>query len=120
MLAWEYGGHDHPWIKPEASALVYIVYIPTKDKSENWQYDKAKDHVTADVYVLFPDKNPGKDKQGRDQVASCIGDDSNFEILVDIASLKDGKGAGLNLSEASTELRLILPDGTKVPLYSGK
>ena len=72
------------------------------------------------MYVLFPDKNPGKDKKGRDQVASCIGDDSNFEILVDIASLNDGKDAGLDLSEASTELRLILPDGTKVPLYDGK
>jgi hypothetical protein len=119
MLAWEYGGADHPWIKPEASALVYIVYIPTKEKSDNWQYDKARKHVTADVYVLYPDKNPGKDKKGRDQVASCIGDDSNFEILVDTASLDDGKAAGLDLSEASTELRLILPDGTKVSLYSG-
>ena len=120
MLAWDYGGSDHPWIKPEASALVYIVYIPTKDNSENWQYDKAKDHVTADVYVLFPEKNPGQDKEGRAQVASCIGDESNFEILVDTASLHDGKDAGLNLSEASTELRLILPDGKKVHLLDAK
>ena len=120
MLAWEYGGADHPWIKPEASALVYCVYIPVKEPSANWQYDKAKDHVIADVYVLFPEQNPGKDKQGRDQVAACIGDPTNFEILVDTASLHDGKDAGLNLSEASTELRLILRDGTKVHLFDNQ
>ena len=91
-----------------------------KENSEHWQYDKAKDHVIADVYVLFPEQNPGKDKQGRDQVAACIGDASNFEILVDTASINDGKDAGLNLAEASTELRLILADGTKVHLFDNQ
>ena len=74
--------------------------------------------VTADVYVLFPDHNPCMDEAGADQVAACIGHPSNFEILVDIASYEDGGRAGLNLAEASTELVLILPDGTKVHLHS--
>ena len=39
------------------------------------------------------------------------------EILVDIASLNDGADAGLSLSEASTELQLILPDGNVVHLW---
>jgi len=118
-LAWEYGGGDHAWIDPDASALVYCVYMPTAPSSGHWSYDAAKDRVTADVFVLFPDENPCADRSGADQVAMCIGDPSNFEILVDTASLNDGHDAGLELSEASTDLNLILPDGTFVHLYSG-
>jgi hypothetical protein len=119
-LAWEYGGKDHPWIKPEASALVYCVYIPVSPNTEHWKYDKAKNHVTADVYVLFPEQNPGKNKTGAAQVMSCLGDPSNIEILVDTASLNDGKAAGLKLDEASTDLYLLLPDGSRVLMYQGK
>lgn len=35
---------------------------------------------------------------------------------MDTASWNDGKDAGLDLAEASTELKLILPDGSKVTL----
>ncbi len=120
LLAWEYGGHDHPWKNPEASALVYCVYIPAKEPSPNWRYDAAKGNVTADVYVKFPEQNPGKDEKGADQVMKHLGHKSNIEILVDTASLHDGADAGLELSEASTDLNLIQPDGTKVHLYTGK
>jgi len=116
LLAWEYGGASHPWIDPAASALVYCVYIPVDKPSSHWQFDEANSRIVADVYVLFPDQNPCKDKRGKDQVAACIGDASNYEILVDTASLRDGSDVGLNVSEASTELRLILTDGTKVQL----
>jgi hypothetical protein len=116
LLAWEYGGADHRWINPEAGALVYCVYTPVGKPSSNWRYDAATRRVTADVYVKFPDQNPCKDKKGRDQVAACIGDPSNLEILVDNASANDGKEFNLNLAEASTQLRLILPDGSKVDL----
>jgi hypothetical protein len=108
-IAWEYGGNDHPWINPAASALVYCVYIPVNPSTNHWTY--AANHVTADVYLLFPDRNPCKNNTGADQVAACIGDITNFEILVDTASLNDGVDAGLALAEASTELRLILPGG---------
>lgn len=116
LLAWEYGGSDHPWIDPAASALVYCVYTPVAKPSSHWRFDEADGQIVADVYVLFPDQNPCKDKQGKDQVAACIGDASNFEILVDTASLNDGSDVGLDLSEAATELRLILRDGTRVQL----
>ena len=119
QLAWEYGGGDHAWINASASALVLCVYIPVSPDSEHWQYDAAADNVTADVYVLYPDQNPCKDEQGADQVAKCIGDPTNFEILVDTASLNDGAEAGLSLSEASTDLMLIQPDGTNIALYHG-
>jgi hypothetical protein len=117
VLVWEYGGGSHAWINPEASALVYCVYIPVMPSSESWQYDEVEDHVTADVYVLYPEQNPCKDEQGAAQVMQCIGDPSNFEILVDTASLNDGMDVGLSLSEASTELQLVLPDGDKVHLW---
>lgn len=120
LLAWEYGGADHPWKNPEASALVYCVYTPVRRSSSNWRFDAAKNRVIADVYVKFPDHNPCKDKNGKDQVWAYIGDASNFEILVDTASLNDGKDAGLQLSEASTELKLVLPDGKKVQLIVAK
>jgi hypothetical protein len=120
LLAWEYGGADHRWVKPEASALVYCVYTPIKQPSPNWQYDAAKNRVVADVYVRFPDQNPCKNKKGKDQVAACIGDTTNFEILVDTASLNDGGDVGLKLSEAATVLKLILSDGTKVQLVADK
>lgn len=116
LLAWEYGGFDHQWVDPKASALVYCVYIPVAKPSSHWRFDEANNRIVADVYVLFPDQNPCKDKKGKDQVAACIGDAGNFEILVDTASLNDGRDVGLNVSEASTELRLVLPDGTKVQL----
>ena len=116
-LVWEYGGGSHAWIHYEQSALVYCVYIPVAPSSDHWQYDAAEDHVTADVYVLYPEQNPCKDEQGADQVVKCIGDPSNFEILVDTASLDDGGDAGLSLSEASTELKLVMPDATSVHLW---
>jgi hypothetical protein len=119
-LAWEYGGKDHPWINPAASPLVFCVYIPVKSNSEHWKYDKTTDHVTADVYVKFPDQNPGKNDSGAAQVMSCLGDRSNIEILVDTANLNDGKAAGLSLAEASTDLYLLLPDGSRVLMYQGK
>jgi hypothetical protein len=50
-------------------------------------------------------------------VSACIGDDSNFEILVDTASINDGHDVGLSLSTAPTNLKLVLPDGTKVDLW---
>jgi hypothetical protein len=120
LMAWEYGGHDHQWINPEASALVYCVYTPCKTNSEHWKYDKATDHVTADVYVKFPDQNPCKNQTGAAQVMSCLGERSNIEILVDTASLNDGKDVGLSLDEASTDLYLLLPDGSRVLMYQGK
>jgi hypothetical protein len=120
LIAWEYGGHDHQWINPEASALVYCVYTPNKTNSEHWKYDKATDHVTADVYVKFPDQNPCKNETGAAQVMSCLGDRSNIEILVDTASIHDGKDVGLNLSESSTDLYLLQPNGSRVLMYQGK
>lgn len=118
-LAWEYGGSDHAWINPDASALVYCVYIPVNPSTDNWAYDPVADHVTADMYVLFPDQNPCKDEVGANQVMNCLGDASNIEILVDTASLNDGMDVGLDVSNASTEMRLILPDGSKVHMYDG-
>ena len=117
LLAWEFGGADHPWINPQASALVYCVYTPVKKPSPNWRYDPAKDLVEADVYVKFPDQNPCKTQSGAKQVAACIGDPTNFEILVDTASINDGEDVGLSLATASTDLKLVLPDGTKVDLW---
>ena len=115
-LAWEYGGGDHSWIGPDASALVYCVYIPANPGTDHWNYDAAMDHVTADLYVLYPDQNPCKTRPGADQVLSCLGDPTNIEILVDTASLNDGQDVGLDVSTASTELRLIEPDGTRIHL----
>lgn len=118
-LAWEYGGSDHAWIDPTASALFYCVYTPVDPSTDNWQYDAAADHVTADVYVGCPDLNPCHAQTGADQVLACLGDPTNIEILVDIASYNDGMDAGLSLSEATTDLYLILSGGTKVHLYTG-
>lgn len=109
LLAWEYGGNDHAWIAPEEGALVYCVYTPVDPGTEHWSF--ADEHVVADVYVLFPEHNPCGGLAGAEQIAGCIGDDSNFEILVDTASMNDGHDVGLELSEASTELRLLPPDG---------
>jgi hypothetical protein len=117
LLAWEYGGSDHQWIRPEKSALVYCVHVPVRNPTPNWQYDARTDQVTAAVYVLFPDQNPCKDQQGANQVMACIGDHSNFEILVDTASINDGRDVGLSLASASTALKLILRDGTRVHLW---
>jgi hypothetical protein len=119
-IAWEYGGNDHKWINPTASALVYCVYTPVRRSTANWSYRRSTDHVTADVYVLFPAHNPCRKRTSASQVSACIGDKSNFEILVDIASYDDGFGAGLKLANSSTELRLILPDKTKVHLFSNQ
>jgi hypothetical protein len=117
LLAWEYGGSDHQWINPQESALVYCVYTPVKDPTPHWRYDKSLDQVTADVYVKFPDQNPCKGRDGANQVSACIGDDTNFEILVDTASINDGEEVGLSLGNASTMLKLIVADGTRVDLW---
>jgi len=116
-LAWEYGGADHAWINPEQSALAYCVYTPVTPDSGNWAYDPAQDNVTADVYVACPDQNPCGAETGAKQVAACIGDPTNFEILVDTASYNDGADVGLRLSNASTALMLILADKSKVLLH---
>jgi hypothetical protein len=67
--------------------------------------------------VKFPDHNPCKSRSGAQQVTACIGDLTNFEVLVDTASINDGRDVGLSLASASTTLRLILPDATKVRLW---
>ena len=85
----------------------------------HWQYDASADHVVADVYVKCPDQNPCKAEMGANQVMSCLGDTTNIEILVDTASLNDGVDAGLSLANASTDLNLVSPDGSKVHLYTG-
>jgi hypothetical protein len=113
LLAWEYGGNDHRWISPDKSALIYCVYTPVKKTSEHWKYDARKNHVTTDIYVRFPDQNPCKDKQGTEQVDACLGDHTNYEILVDTASLNDGHDVGLELADSSTALWLVFPDRTK-------
>ena len=115
-IAWEYGGADHQWINPSASALVYCVYTPVRNATSHWGYDAAATRVTADVYVKYPHQNPCRNMTGRNQVARCIGDVTNLEILVDTASLRDGGDAGFTLAGASTELRLIMPDRSKVQL----
>ena len=120
LLAWEYGGASHQWINPQKSALVYCVYTPVRNPSPNWRYDKASDQVTADVYVKFPEQNPCRNQQGANQVMACIGDNTNFEILVDTASINDGHDVGLSLASASTALKLILPDGSKTHLWDDK
>lgn len=116
LIAWEYGGADHSWIAPEMSALVYCVYTPVTPGADHWSYNAAKGRVMADVYVLFPGENPCRDRQGADLVAGCIGDPTNFEVLVDIASYADGACASQSLAEASTTLSVVLPDGTKTLL----
>ena len=118
LIAWEYGGSDHQWISPEASALCYCVYIPVVPSTDHWSYEPAPaDHVTADVSILFPDENPCRDDVGADRVLNCLGDPTNIDILVDTASFHDGTDVGLALSEATTELRLLSPDGTTEHLY---
>jgi hypothetical protein len=119
MLAWEYGGLDHQWVNPQAAPLVICVYTPVNPKSANWAYDMAAMRVTADVYVKFPDQNPCKAMQGAQQVMGCLGDPGNIEILVDTASYHDGADVGYTLANAKTDLNLIMPDGTKVPMYHG-
>ena len=116
LLAWERGGNDHRWIDANRSALVYCVYTPVRESTDHWHYDDPRNKVTADVYVKYPDQNPCKDSPGVQQVADCIGAVSNYEILVDTASFNDGKHIGLQLSEATTLLKLILPNGQKVNL----
>ena len=120
LLAWEYGGADHAWVDPEASALVYCVYIPAAPSTAHWTYDAAKDRVTADMTVLFPGQNPCGSRTGAETVSGCIGAPSNYEILVDTASYHDGKDVGLSLSEASTELNLLLADGSRVHLTTAQ
>jgi hypothetical protein len=116
IIAWEYGGKDHQWINPSASSLVYCVYTPVHNATSHWRYDAAARQVTADVYVKYPAQNPCRAMRGRDQAARCMGDVTNLEILVDTASMHVGADAGLNLADASTKLRLIMPDGSKVQL----
>jgi hypothetical protein len=116
MIAWEYGGADHQWIDPSASALAFCVYTPVHKATSHWRYNAAAARVTADVYVKYPDKRGCRTMTGRARLIGCIGDLTNLEILVDTASLHDGAGAGLALADASTELRLIMSDGSKVQL----
>jgi hypothetical protein len=51
----------------------------------------------------------GETRTGRPRPWPRIGNDSNFEILVDTISLRDGQDIGVDLSEASTEVRLLIP-----------
>ncbi len=117
QLAWEYGGGDHPWIAPEASALFYCVSTPVDPGTEHWSFDAAMQLVTADVVIGCPQQNPCDGMAGADAVLMCLGDSSNIEIVVDTASLDDGHGAGLELAEASTDLYLLQEDGTRVLLW---
>lgn len=105
-----------PWLNISASALVYCVYTPVSSGTSHWTYDEGQGRVTADMYVRFPDQNPCKTSQGKDQVLACLGDPLNTEVLVTTISLFDGSAAGFDLSEASTLINLILPDGTKTQL----
>jgi hypothetical protein len=116
-IAWEYGGSDHQWINPQASALVYCVYVPVNPGTSHWSFDAATGTTTADMYVLFPDQNPCKDKVGADQVMACLGDPTNIEIIVDTININDGADVGLSLSTTPTDVMLIQTDGTKVLLY---
>jgi hypothetical protein len=118
-LAWEYGGADHAWINPQTSAVVYCVYIPVAPASAHWRYDANAMRVTADIYVKFPAQNPCAAQTGAQQVLACLGDMTNIEVLVDTASFHDGADVGLSLSSAATDLNLILPNGSTIPLYHG-
>jgi hypothetical protein len=117
MLAWEYGGADHQWINPQAAPLVICVYIPVNPASSHWSFNMAANRVTVDVYVKFPDQNPCKALQGAQQVMGCLGDPTNIEILVDTAIYHDGADVGFALATTPSDMNLILPDGTKVPMY---
>lgn len=117
QLAWEYGGGDHQWISPESSAIYYCVYTPANPSTEHWSFDEAAQLVEADVTIGCPELNPCADQSGADRVLPCLGDPTNIEIVVDTASLDDGHGAGLELSEAATDLYLLEQDGTRVLLW---
>ncbi len=69
--------------------------------------------------MSLPDENPCRNLLGANLIVGCIGHPSNFEVLVDLSAFNDGGCAGPSLSEASTELRLVLPDSTKIHLYDG-
>lgn len=116
-LAWEYGGGDHEWISPEASAIYYCVYTPVDPSTKHWSFDEVAQLVEADVTIGCPEQNPCADQTGADQVLPCLGDPTNIEIVVDTASIDDGHGAGLELSEASTDLYLLEEDGSRVLLW---
>lgn len=120
MIAWEYGGSDHQWVTPDLAALVYCVYTPANPGTEHWTLDGATQTTTADMYVLFPDQNPCKDKAGADQVMACLGDPAalNIEIIVDTVNFNDGHSVGLDVSATPTEVYLIQASGQKVHLYS--
>lgn len=117
QLAWEYGGGDHQWISPESSAIYYCVYTPVEPSTEHWSFDQAAQLVEADVTIGCPAQNPCNDQTGAEQVLPCLGDPTNIEIAVDTASLDDGHGAGLEVSEAATDLYLLGDDGTRVLLW---
>lgn len=89
----------------------------------NGVYANAHPGASGDINALtpaqvFPHENPCKSETRADQIAKCIGDMTNFEILVDTASLNDGTDVGLSLSEATTELMLIGSSGSKVHLWT--
>lgn len=117
LLTWEYGGNDHAWINADQSPLVICVYIAVNPSTAHFDYDATADHITADVYVLFPQQNPCKDRTGADQVLGCVGDPTNLEILVDTSSINDGADVGLALANSSTDVMLLLSDASKVLLY---
>lgn len=117
-IAWEYGGADHPWINPQASALVYCMYTPVAANSSHWTYNPSTNHVVADTYIKFPDQNPCKAQTGANLVLSCIGDTTNTEIFVDTASNHDGHDVGYELSVSTSVINLIQPNGTKVLLIN--
>lgn len=109
-------GFDHPWIGPELSPLVFCLYIPVVPGTVHGSYDVGTERVTADSWLLFPAGDPCADSDGVESVTGCIGASSNYEILVDTASFRDGLDVGLELSEASTELDLWLRTGERVHL----
>jgi hypothetical protein len=118
-IAWEYGGADHQWINPAAAAVAYCIYIPVSPGTSHWSFDVTAQRVSADLYIKFPDQNPCKTQTGANLVMACLGDPTNIEIFVDIASFHDGADVGLSLANASTDLYLIQPDGTRILMYHG-
>jgi hypothetical protein len=75
--------------------------------------------VIAEVYVKFPDQNPCTAQTGKAQMMSCLGDPTNIEIFADTASFHRGGDVGLSLAESTTDLYLVLPDGTRLLMYQG-
>jgi hypothetical protein len=86
----------------------------------------ARIHVLTLAVLVGCSTNDGGDPGGSDTPSA---DDVRAWIIAykaahpgsdgDINAKTDGAGAGLSLAEASTDLRLVLADGSTVHLYTG-